>query len=124
MSKRILIIDDEKDLCFFVKKGLEAAGDFEVTVCHDGEEGIKQAKKLYPDLMFIDVMMPGRKDGPDVIVGLKDNEETKDIPYVFLTGIFTGEEAEASKNIIGGSYYVAKPIKIDELVRIINKLAK
>jgi len=119
--KKILIIDDEKDLCYFVKKNLEAMGAFEVAVCYNGAGGIKLAKELRPDLILLDILMPG-VDGVYVAESLKANKDTEHIPIIFLTAMVGEKEAEERKNIIGGWHYIAKPVKVKELLQLINTL--
>ena len=58
-KKRILIIDDEKDFCRLVKMNLELMGDFEVDIATNGKRGIFLAKKTKPDLVLLDILMPG-----------------------------------------------------------------
>ncbi len=59
--KRILIVDDEEDFCFFVKGNLEHGGQFEVTTANRGEAGIRVARKELPDLILLDILMPDMK---------------------------------------------------------------
>lgn len=121
--KKVLIVDDEEDFCYFVKKNLEISGDFEVTVCSDSAQAIQQAEEIHPDLVLIDIMMPV-VDGPSIAAELGVNKKTKDIPFVFLTAMITDEETKKNKHVINGSYFVAKPVNIKELISIINLLAK
>jgi CheY-like chemotaxis protein len=122
MVKRILLIDDEKDFCFFTKSNLEATGNFIVIVCLDSSEAVDLAKRLKPDLILLDVLMPGIT-GPDIAARLKDDPETKNIPVVFLTAIITDRETKDG-NLISGWPFVAKPVKIEELISVINKNIK
>lgn len=118
--KRILVVDDEKDFCFFLKKNLEAAGSFDVSVCNDGATALSLAENLRPDLILLDILMPGM-DGPEVARQLKENPSTKAIPVVFLTAVVKEDEAKGRESI-GGWRYIAKPVKINELVNLINTL--
>jgi CheY-like chemotaxis protein len=121
--KRILVIDDEQDFCFFVKKNLELTGNFMVETCSDGREGVAKTKELRPDMVLLDIMMPGI-NGADVAEAIKGNESTRNIPIAFLTALVKEEEAKTNQNWIGGEFFVAKPIKIKELVNVINELVK
>ncbi|MFA5118910.1 MAG: response regulator [Candidatus Omnitrophota bacterium] len=121
--KRILVIDDEQDFCFFVKKNLELTGNFMVETCNDGREGVAKTKELRPDMVLLDIMMPGI-NGADVAEAIKGNESTRNIPIAFLTALVKEEEAKTNQNWIGGEFFVAKPIKIRELVSVINELVK
>ena len=119
MTKKIILIDDEKDFCFFTKGNLEATGNFTVDVCFDSSEAIGLINKLSPDLILLDILMPGIS-GPDIARILKDDPKTKNIPIVFLTAIIRDKETNQD-NVISGWPFVAKPVKIDELIKVINK---
>lgn len=121
--KRILIVDDERDFCRLMKRNLEAAGDFEVSGCSNSEVATWQAQQEQPDLILLDVAMPG-KSGPEVAEELRSLKETKTIPVVFLTALVTWEEIEENKNCIGGEHFIPKPVQTLELVRIINLVTK
>lgn len=121
--KRILIVDDEIGFCFSVKKNLEAAGDFEVEVCPDSKVAVKKAKDLRPDLILLDILMPGLS-GSEVAARLKNDEDTKAIPVVFLTALITEEEAEEKQDAVGGQHFIAKPVETKELLRVINSITK
>jgi len=116
------LIDDEKDFCFFTKSNLEATGNFVVTICFDSGEAVDLAKRLKPDLILLDVLMPG-VSGPDIAAALREGPDTKNIPVVFLTAIITDRETKEG-NVISGWPFVAKPVKINELIAVINKYTK
>ena len=118
----MLDVDDGDDFVFFVKKNLEATGEFKVFVASCGEDGIRLAKIEQPDVILLDVMMPSL-GGPDVADLLQADDKTKDIPVIFLTAILTKEEigVETVRNI-GGQNYVAKPISVKDLIGSINKV--
>ena len=119
MSRKILMIDDEEDFCFFMKKNLEGAGDFTVETCSDALHAIFAAKDSKPDLILLDIIMPD-KSGEDIAVELKEDPLTKKIPIIFLTAIITQDEAKKKGNIIGGEYFVSKPVQMDELLGMIE----
>jgi len=118
-KRRILIIDDEEDFCYFVKMNLEATAGFEVSVCCDSTEAVRQARKQQPDLILLDIMMPGMS-GSDVAEELKNHSDTCDIPIVFSTALVKEEEIEEKNGVIGGRHFIAKPVKISELIDTIN----
>jgi DNA-binding response OmpR family regulator len=122
MIKRILLIDDEKDFCSFTKNNLEATGNFVVTICFDSSDAVDLAKRLSPDLILLDVLMPGIS-GPDIAAALREDIATKNIPVVFLTAIITDRETKGG-NVISGWPFVPKPVKINELIAVINKHIK
>lgn len=121
-KRRILLIDDEKDLCFFLKTNLENTGEFDVLVSNRGDKGIKLAQEEKPDLILLDILMPGMS-GDEVAEFLLDNPATAKIPIIFLTSMVTKEETgENSLKKRGGRSFMAKPITTDEIVAAIKQV--
>ena len=119
-KKKILIIDDEEDFCFFVKGNLENTGEFDVLVTTSGKEGIKLACGEKPDLILLDINMP-EMSGDEVAQILSNRYETKEIPVVFLTALVTKDEVgNESMLSIGNRNYIAKPVTTNELVTVIR----
>ncbi len=85
MAKRILIIDDEKDMRVYLEALFRKAG-YETETAANGEEGIWLAEANQPDLITLDVLMP-RKSGVKAYRGLRESEKTASIPIVVLTGL-------------------------------------
>jgi DNA-binding response OmpR family regulator len=85
MAKRILLIDDDYDFVSITKKVIEEGG-YEVEVAYNGNEGLAKINKAKPDLIVLDVMMPGT-DGWEICSALKDSKETEDIPVIMLTAV-------------------------------------
>src|SRR5688572_825845 len=103
----VLCIDDEDDILTVAKLCLEAVGGFQVTACHSGKEGVEKALEVKPDLILIDVMMPGM-DGPATLKLLRTYTELDATPVVFMTArVQPGEIQEYIK--LGGAAVVAKP---------------
>jgi len=119
MKQRILVIDDEADFTHFLKKNLEATGQYEVLVCNDGAKGLQEARQAKPAAILLDVMMPGMP-GEEVLAQLKSQKETAAIPVVFLTALVRPDEAAQSSNVIGGHRFIAKPVKITELTAMLR----
>lgn len=121
-KRRILLIDDEKDLCFFLKANLENTGEFDVIVSNRGDKGIKLAQREKPDLILLDILMPGMS-GDEVVEILLDNPATAKIPIIFLTSMVTKEEiGDVALKKRGGRNFIAKPIATEELVGAIKKV--
>ncbi|MFH1458843.1 MAG: response regulator [Candidatus Omnitrophota bacterium] len=119
---KVLIIDDEENLCSFLKKNLELIGKFKVFTANNGQAGIALAKSEKPDIIILDIMMP-QMAGPEVADILKARPETKNIPIVFLTAIITKEEIGINEiRQIGGCNYIAKPVETDKLIECINEI--
>jgi len=121
-KKKILLIDDEKDFCFFVKGNLENTGEFEVIATTSGKEGIKLACREKPDLILLDLNMP-ETSGDEVAQILYGRPETKAIPIVFLTALITEDEVGSERMAnIGGKRFIAKPIATKDLIANIKKI--
>lgn len=120
--RKILIIDDEEDLTFFVKANLELAGDYEVEVAINGRDGIKLASREKFDLILLDIMMP-HMDGFEVLEVLKKNKKTLSTPVIMLTA----KGDEKSRLRAAGLYdedYIVKPVQIDFLKSKIDEALK
>lgn len=112
-KKKILLIDDEKNFCFFVKKNLEATGEFVVLCANDPLEGIRFAKREHLDLILLDIRMP-RKDGFEVLEAIKENSKTLSIPVVMLTAV-EGDDAKIKCSGFYSEDYIVKPISYEKL---------
>ena len=119
---KILIVDDEESLCFFLKANLEMTGRYQVLTALNGKKGLSMAGWDKPDLILLDIMMPGI-DGFEVLKRLKDNEKTASIPVIMLTALQDdGSKTKAAS--LYGEDYIVKPIRLEDLMlRIDNMLA-
>jgi DNA-binding response OmpR family regulator len=112
-KSKILIIDDEVDFGKIIKMNLEESGDFTVEIAKDGKTGIKLAQKIKPNLILLDVRMPGM-DGFQVLEKLKKSNETLSIPVVMLSAM--GDDFTKGKaSELYGEEYITKPIDIQAL---------
>ena len=117
----ILIVDDTPANLSVVVDHLEGHG-FRVVVAQDGEEGLRRAQFVQPDLILLDVMMPGM-DGFEACRRLKSLKETSDIPVIFMTALADGTDKLTGFDV-GGVDYVTKPLPIEEvLARVTTHLA-
>ena len=119
--KKILLIDDEKDFCQLIKEQLELSSAFQVETCSNARDAVNKVREMRPDLIFLDIMMPAIS-GPEIAAELKASEETKKIPIVFLTAVIGEEEAKSREHLIGGERFLGKPVKIEELLYMVNRL--
>jgi len=119
-KKRILIIDDEEDFSKLVKKNIEKNEEYEVETAANGEEGIKLVQGLKPDLVLLDIIMPGM-DGADVVAAIRNDITIKDTPVVFLTSIVREEESSSQPSFTSGYAILAKTATIGELMDCIKK---
>jgi CheY-like chemotaxis protein len=120
--KNILIVDDEQDVLLVLEKGLIAEG-YSVITASNGNDAIGLAKSRRPDLIILDVLMQD-VDGPEVKRKLKEDPETKDIPLIFLTGMFPKREDDQDGRIVAGHVLFEKPYDILELVFAIEQLLR
>ena len=117
MMKKILIIEDEKDMVTGLKFNLEAR-DYTVIVAYDGETGYQKALNEQPDLVILDLMLP-KLNGYEVCKGLK--KEIPDLPIIMLTA--KSQEAEIVTGFeIGADDYITKPFSVLELLARIKAL--
>lgn len=118
-KKRILIIEDEKDLVVMLRMRLEAAG-FDVISAQDGQTGLEAARGMLPDLVILDVVMP-LLDGYQVCRELRKGDATRKISVIILT-------ASGVKNIIqrcfdaGANFCMRKPFDSEQLISKIKEL--
>lgn len=114
MSKEtILIVEDDEDILNLLQFNFESAG-FEVQTSGDGREGLAMARRLRPDIVLLDLMLPGM-DGFEICKSLKRDSETAQIPVLMLTA--RGEEVDRIVGLeLGADDYVVKPFSFRELL--------
>ena len=125
-AKTVLIVDDEPDAVEFVETALSEIEGVATVSANDGLSGLEKAKEAKPDLIILDVQMPG-KNGFDVFMDLRNEPSMKDTPVIMLTGIadkvgirfsgsdmgdFMGREPDA---------YIEKPVDPVELQKAVSK---
>lgn len=120
MNKRILVVDDDPALTRMVKLNLEQTGRYEVRTENMGRRAIEAAREFRPDLILLDVMMPGML-GSEIAVQLQADPELRAIKFVFLTALVTKGEEQRSAGQIGGHAFIAKPISADDLCRLVGE---
>lgn len=123
--KRVLLIEDEPDISFIAARALEAFGGYTVQPCNDSRDAINQANGFKPDIILLDVMMPG-KDGPTTLSELNEISSLNKIPVVFMTARVQREELEAYSKM-GAVGVIPKPFDplslASELQKIWSKLS-
>jgi twitching motility two-component system response regulator PilH len=119
VPKTVLTVDDNPAVITVVQKLLCVEG-YEVITASTGEEGYEKAVKFKPDVVLLDMDLPGI-DGGEVASMLLNNPETREIPIIFVTGLAT-EMDISSDHRIAGRYYIAKPFKRDGLLSVLEKV--
>ena len=115
-KSRILVVDDENTNLVLLKRIL--GNDYHVYVSTHGADAIEAAEELLPDIILLDIIMPGM-DGYDVISRLKSSENTRHIPVIFLTAMTTPEDEIKGLNY-GAVDYIFKPFSRDLLLKRIE----
>ena len=116
---RILCVEDSEDNLFVLHRRLSRAG-FEVKVATNGREGVEWAKTLLPDLVVMDLNLPGL-NGLEATRALKSQPETRHIPIIVLTA-HTSDRSREEAFAAGCDDYDTKPIDVAGLLRRINTL--
>lgn len=123
-TTQILIVDDDKDFAESIKMILEKS-DYKVDLAFDGEEGLEKVRKLMPDLVILDVMMP-KKDGYYVLHELKEDNNTSHIPVIVLTSLGEGQKGKSGVETIAMGHkadaYLEKPVEAKVLMEHAVKL--
>lgn len=104
---RLMYVDDEADIRTIVEMSLTMVGDFEVTMCASGKEALEQLSQARPQLLLLDVMMPGM-DGPSTLEAVRQVPGFEAIPVVFVTAKVQPEEV-AGFRALGAADVIAKP---------------
>ena len=104
---RILLVDDEPDIRMIAQRSLEAIGGFIIEPCSSGSKAIEKASQFAPELILMDVMMPG-KDGPATLAELRKITTLKKIPVVFMTARIQKQEVDQYL-ISGAADVIPKP---------------
>jgi len=122
-SKKILVIDDEGDLLKLARTRLEASG-YKVLTLDSGDQAVEFAKSEKPDLVLLDIVMPG-KNGCDVCRELKADKATGSIPVIVFTAQYPEEEyVKTNTEEIGADDYILKPFDAQTLLAKIKFLIK
>jgi two-component system alkaline phosphatase synthesis response regulator PhoP len=121
VKQKILIVDDEPDILELIEYNLKKEG-YQVFLANNGQEGITVAKKVHPDLIILDIMMP-KMDGIEACRLMRAIPEFKSTFMVFLTAR-SEEYSELAGFNVGADDYIAKPIKPRALVSRINAILR
>ena len=118
--RRVLVVDDEVAFTNLVKLNLEKTGRFTVREVNDPLAALAAAREFRPQIMLLDVIMPGR-DGGQVLAELRANEFTH-LPVIFVTATMTQRGLQQRDNEIDGVPFVAKPVEPKKLIKRIEEV--
>ena len=116
-TARILVIDDEPEITEIVKTFLEESG-YRVAVVNSPSEAVEKARAFKPDVVLLDIMMPG-VDGYDICQQLKADPQFAGVPIIFLTGKDRTDDMGRSFRS-GGDMFIKKPFSCERLLEIVN----
>jgi CheY-like chemotaxis protein len=120
-KKRVLIVDDEPGFTRLLKLNLHHTGRYTAEVVNDAAEAVQVAERFAPDIVLLDLMMPGL-DGSEVADRLHAVPQFRNIPIIFLTAAVKKQEVAEREGICGGIPFVAKPIEFQEVLRHMEKV--
>lgn len=120
MAKKILIIDDEPDLLKLVVARVEKAG-YVVIQGSDGKNGLDMMYSEKPDLILLDLVMPG-VDGYEVCRRKRNDSAIKNIPVILFTANLASKSIDEKARELGAEDYIVKPFDSKELIEKIKKL--
>jgi CheY-like chemotaxis protein len=119
-KKRILVVDDEPGITRMLKLNLEQTGEFVVQVENAAPHALTAALTFQPDLILLDVLMPG-VDGGQLAAHFQASPRLEKVPIIFLTAAATKQEVNSHGGQIGGLEFLAKPVDMPEVVASIRK---
>ncbi len=114
ITRRILVVDDEPSVTRNLKLTLEASGGYEVLGENHPTNALTAARVFRPDLILLDVMMPGA-DGGDVAAQVRADPVLRETPIIFLTALVSNEETGGHEISSGAETFLAKPVDLGEL---------
>jgi DNA-binding response OmpR family regulator len=117
----IFVVDDDRDVAQSIELALRRRG-FRVTLAHSGVEALKLLRRYQPDLILLDVLMPGMS-GIEVCRRLRADENTSELPIIFLTA--RGQERDRIEGLrAGADDYLSKPFSLEELILRVNAVLR
>ena len=119
VKRRILVVDDEPKITRWLRLNLEQTGEYEVREENHGSHALAAALEFLPDLILLDVLMPG-VDGGQVASQFEASTRFREVPLVFLTAAVTREEVSSHGGYVGGHPFLAKPVDIPELINCLR----
>lgn len=119
-NKKILIVEDDQFLANLASGKLESEG-FNIELAMDGESAMQKVAETKPDLIILDILLPGI-NGFDVLQKLKKNPEHKNIPVILLTNLGKAEDIEQGRRLGAADYLIKSQYTLDEIVNRVKKV--
>jgi CheY-like chemotaxis protein len=116
---KVLYVEDHEAQRDIMVQMLELYG-YEVDVASNGEEGVEKAHEWHPDVVLMDIRMPGRIDGLVAIRQLRNGSDTADIPIIVVSAWGSAKHKERALSA-GADAHFTKPVTMDELIAAINR---
>lgn len=120
MKKKVLLVDDKEVFCKILTMNLEITDEYEVEVVTNGLLAMDAARKFNPDIVLLDVIMPDIS-GIELAKRMKNDEQLKYIPIIFLTAVFSEEVVTQAKNFMSNVVVLGKPVNVKEIIACIEK---
>jgi DNA-binding response OmpR family regulator len=114
---RILVVDDDPRLLHIVEMYLSIEG-YDVVTAENGEDGLKEVEAARPDLVILDIMMPGM-DGIEACRRIRTNAETHSVPVVMFSALSSDDDVERAR-LAGANHLITKPFNLVGLGSVVN----
>lgn len=118
--KRILIVDDEESFTRLLQLNLHHTGRYTAKTVNDPVKALAVAREFSPDVILLDVMMPGL-DGGELATRIHASPKLRDTPIIFLTAAVKRSEVALHEGLVGSLPFIAKPVEFQEVVDCIEK---
>ena len=119
MAKRILVVEDDRTSQRLTEYTLKQAG-YEISIASDGIDGLKRAREDHPDLVLLDIMLPGM-DGYEVCHRLRQDPETATLPILMISAKAHQEDKDTGIKV-GADVYLTKPVEPSEILAKVESL--
>ena len=120
MTKRVLVVDDQPELRKLITMTLKM-GDYEVQEAEDATQGLEKVNAFRPDILLLDVMMPGEMDGYQLCQLLKSDDKYQGLAVVLLTARGQASDLEEGERV-GADKYLVKPFSPLQLIQTVREL--
>lgn len=120
--KKVLVVEDDKFLANAYKAGFEGE-DLDVTIAFDGEEALKKATEMKPDVILLDILIP-KIDGFSVLQQLKATKELKDIPVIIASNLGQQQDIDRGMELGAADYIVKSESSVTEILNKLKNLLK